>query len=120
MATALVVRWSCPQSRRGEVSLVQVNGNNRRGTPDRHSPLKNNLLPPTDKAVSALLDDLSAMGLLGETLIVMAGSSNAEGHQTGGNRLPGRPLGPGADGVLPAVAKRHSCRSSTRSVAIRT
>lgn len=33
--------------------------------------LKNDLLPPLDKAVSALLDDLEARGLLDETLVVM-------------------------------------------------
>ncbi len=33
--------------------------------------LKNYLLPPMDRAVSALLDDLEASGQLGETLIVM-------------------------------------------------
>ncbi len=58
------------------VSLVQVNlGNNE--TWDTHEAafplLKNNLFPPTDKALSALLDDLSSMGLLENTLIVMAG-----------------------------------------------
>jgi hypothetical protein len=58
------------------VSLVQVNlGNNE--TWDTHEAafplLKNNLFPPTDRALSALLDDLSATGLLGDTLIVMAG-----------------------------------------------
>ena len=35
--------------------------------------LKNDLLPPLDRAVSALLDDLSAQGLLDETLIVLTG-----------------------------------------------
>jgi uncharacterized protein (DUF1501 family) len=35
--------------------------------------LKDFLLPPTDRAVSALLDDLSERGLLDETLVVMAG-----------------------------------------------
>jgi hypothetical protein len=58
------------------VSLVQVNlGNNE--TWDTHEAafplLKNNLFPPTDRALSALLDDLSATGLLEDTLIVMAG-----------------------------------------------
>jgi hypothetical protein len=58
------------------VSLVQVNlGNNE--TWDTHQSafpnLKNFLLPPTDQAVSALLDDLDERGLLDETLIVMAG-----------------------------------------------
>jgi hypothetical protein len=58
------------------VSLVQVNlGNNE--TWDTHGNafphLKNHLLPPTDLAVSALLDDLDESGLLDSTLIVMAG-----------------------------------------------
>src|SRR5207244_4309750 len=34
--------------------------------------LKDLLLPPTDQALSALLDDLQAKGLLHQTLIVMA------------------------------------------------
>ena len=33
--------------------------------------LKDSLLPPLDRAVSALLDDLEARGLLDETLVVM-------------------------------------------------
>jgi hypothetical protein len=58
------------------VNLVQVNlGNNESW--DTHGEafehLKEKLLPPTDRALSALLDDLSESGLLDETLIVMAG-----------------------------------------------
>ena len=58
------------------VSLVQVNlGNNE--TWDTHGNafphLKNKLLPPTDKALSALIDDLSERGLLDSTLVVVAG-----------------------------------------------
>jgi hypothetical protein len=58
------------------VNLVQVNlGNNE--TWDTHGNafphLKNNLFPPTDRALSALLDDLHETGLLDSTLIVMAG-----------------------------------------------
>ena len=58
------------------VSLVQVNlGNNEAW--DTHGNafpnLKNYLFPPTDRAVSALLDDLQSRGLMDETLIVMAG-----------------------------------------------
>ncbi len=58
------------------VSLVQVNlGNDE--TWDTHGNafphLKNNLFPPTDQAVSALLDDLHSTGELDETLIVIAG-----------------------------------------------
>lgn len=56
------------------VNMVQVNlGNNE--TWDTHGDifhrLKNKLLPPTDRALCALLDDLQASGLLGSTLIVM-------------------------------------------------
>src|SRR5579875_57007 len=44
---------------------------------DNHSnifaTLKNRLLPPLDQAVSALLDDLEATGLLQETLVLMLG-----------------------------------------------
>ena len=58
------------------VNLVQVNlGNNESW--DTHGNafphLKDRLLPPTDRALSALLDDLSSSGQLDETLIVMAG-----------------------------------------------
>ena len=57
------------------VRLVQVNlGNNEAW--DTHQAafpnLKNYLLPPMDRAVSALLDDLSERGLLDDTLVVMA------------------------------------------------
>ncbi len=56
------------------VSLVQVNlGNNE--TWDTHQAafpnLKDFLLPPLDRALSALLDDLAENGLLEDTLIVM-------------------------------------------------
>lgn len=71
--------WSCLVARRmvgAGVPLVQVNlGNNE--TWDTHGNafphLKNNLLPPMDQAVSALISDLAASGELDSTLIVMAG-----------------------------------------------
>lgn len=71
--------WSLLMARRlaaAGVSLVQVNlGNDE--TWDTHGNafphLKNNLLPPTDRALSALIDDLESTGELDETLIVMAG-----------------------------------------------
>jgi hypothetical protein len=71
--------WSLLMARRlveAGVNLVQVNlGNNE--TWDTHGEafphLKDKLFPPTDRAVSALLDDLSESGLLSDTLIVMAG-----------------------------------------------
>ncbi|MDG2123775.1 MAG: DUF1501 domain-containing protein [Verrucomicrobiales bacterium] len=58
------------------VSMIQVNlGNNE--TWDNHQAifpnLKNFLLPPMDKAVAALLDDLDDRGMLDDTLVVMAG-----------------------------------------------
>ncbi|WP_165073516.1 DUF1501 domain-containing protein [Paludisphaera rhizosphaerae] len=71
--------WSLLMARRlveAGVALVQVNlGNNE--TWDTHGNafphLKDKLLPPTDRAVSALLEDLQSCGLLDSTLIVMAG-----------------------------------------------
>jgi hypothetical protein len=70
--------WSLLMARRliaAGVRLVQVNlGNDE--TWDTHGNafphLKDKLLPPTDQAVSALLDDLASTGELDETLIVMA------------------------------------------------
>jgi len=35
--------------------------------------LRNKLLPQLDQALSALLDDLAATGLLDETMVVMTG-----------------------------------------------
>lgn len=71
--------WSLLMARRlvaAGVNLVQVNlGNNEAW--DTHQAafpnLRDFLLPPTDRAVSALIDDLDANGDLDETLIVMAG-----------------------------------------------
>jgi hypothetical protein len=71
--------WSLLMARRlveSGVNLVQVNlGNDE--TWDTHGNafphLRNNLLPPTDRAVSALLDDLQQAGLLESTLVIMAG-----------------------------------------------
>ncbi|QDT07312.1 hypothetical protein K227x_57390 [Rubripirellula lacrimiformis] len=71
--------WSLLMARRlvgAGVSLVQVNlGNDE--TWDTHGNafphLKNNLFPPTDQALSALLDDLNSTGELDETLVVVAG-----------------------------------------------
>jgi hypothetical protein len=79
------------------VTLVQVNlGNNE--TWDTHGDsfprLKNRLLPPTDKALSALLDDLHQTGLLDSTLIVMAGEF---GRTPKLSTLPASYNGPGRD-----------------------
>jgi len=77
------------------VRLVQVNlGNNE--TWDTHEGifpnLKNFLLPPMDRAVSALLDDLAERGLLEETLVVMAGEFGRTPRisSLGAGHLPGR------------------------------
>ena len=78
------------------VNLVQVNlGNNE--TWDTHGNafphLKDKLFPPTDKAVSALLDDLKDRGLLDSTLIVMAGEFGRTPRVFGlptAYKLPGR------------------------------
>ena len=71
--------WSLLMARRlveAGVNLVQVNlGSDE--TWDTHGNafphLKDKLFPPTDRAVSALLDDLDESGLLQDTLVVMAG-----------------------------------------------
>ena len=58
------------------VNLVQVNlGKNSSWDTHRRNfiNLKQNLLPYTDRAVAALLDDLAASGLLDTTLVVMTG-----------------------------------------------
>ena len=77
------------------VRLVQVNlGNNE--TWDTHQSafpnLKNFLLPPMDRAVSALIDDLDSRGLLSETLIVMGSEFGRTPRISGlpGAKLPGR------------------------------
>jgi len=77
------------------VRLVQVNlGNNE--TWDTHQAafpnLKNFLLPPMDRAVSALIDDLDSRGLLSETLIVMGGEfgRTPQIKKIAGAKLPGR------------------------------
>ena len=92
--------WSLLMARRlvaAGVNLVQVNlGNNE--TWDTHGNafphLKNQLLPPTDRAISALLDDLDEHGLLDETLIVMAGEF---GRTPRISRLPQHYKLPGRD-----------------------
>ncbi len=78
------------------VSLVQVNlGNNEAW--DTHQAafpnLKDFLFPPTDQAVSALLDDLADRGLLDDTLVVMASEF---GRTPKISKIPNAPL-PGRD-----------------------
>lgn len=91
--------WSLLMARRlieAGVNLVQVNlGNNE--TWDTHGNmfphLKEKLFPPTDQALSALLDDLHESGLLDSTLIVMAGEFGRTPRistLTGSYKLPGR------------------------------
>jgi hypothetical protein len=71
--------WSLLMARRFVelgVRFVQVNlGNNEAW--DLHGSifprLRDSLFPPTDRAVSALLDDLQQTGMLDQTLVVMAG-----------------------------------------------
>ena len=58
------------------VNYVQVNlGKNSSWDTHRRNfvNLKENLLPPMDRGVSALLDDLRATGLLDDTLVIMTG-----------------------------------------------
>ena len=86
--------WSLLMAKRlveAGVNLVQVNlGNNETwDTHDNAFPLlKDCLLPPTDRALSALLDDLKDSGLLDETLIVMCGEMGRTPKIN--KKLPGR------------------------------
>ncbi len=71
--------WSLLMARQlveAGVSLVQVNLGNDESW-DTHeaafSVLRDFLLPPTDRAVSGLIEDLSERGLLDDVLVVMAG-----------------------------------------------
>ncbi len=86
--------WSLLMAKRlveAGVNLVQVNlGNNETwDTHDNAFPLlKDCLLPPTDRALSALLDDLKESGLLDETLIVMCGEMGRTPKIN--KKLPGR------------------------------
>ena len=75
--------------------MVQVNlGNNESW--DTHQSafpnLKDFLLPPMDRAVSAFLDDLEASGLLSETLVVMGSEfgRTPKISKIPGAKLPGR------------------------------
>ena len=72
------------------------------------SRLRDNLLPPLDQAVSALLDDLGNRRLLDETLVVMLGEfgrtpRNLEVHA--GCRPRARPL---AESLLGGLRRRGS------------
>jgi hypothetical protein len=78
------------------VNLVQVNlGNDE--TWDTHGEafphLKDKLLPPMDRSVSALLEDLHDRGMLDETMVVMAGEFGRTpkiSHLPQYYKLPGR------------------------------
>ena len=78
------------------VNMVQVNlGNNEAW--DTHGDaswrLKEKLLPPTDRALSALLDDLNESGLLDTTMVVMGGEfgrTPRQSHSAASYDAPGR------------------------------
>jgi uncharacterized protein (DUF1501 family) len=67
---------------------------------DNFGRLKNQLLPPLDRGLAALLDDLAASGLLDETLIVAAGEF---GRTPKISMLPGATI-PGRDHWAPVYS----------------
>lgn len=90
--------WSLLMARRlieSGVNLVEVHLGNCDSW-DTHVnnfvTLKEFLLPPTDRAVSGLLDDLSERGLLDDTLVVMAGEFGRTPNVVDANKAhkPGR------------------------------
>ena len=91
--------WSLLMARQlvqAGVNLVQVNlGNNEAwDTHDNNFPLlRDCLLPPTDRGMSALLDDLQSLGMLEETLVVMGGEMGRTPQVTAQNRSPGAKAG---------------------------
>lgn len=119
--------WSLLMARRLVeigVNLVQVNlGNNE--TWDTHGNafphLKDHLFPPTDRALSALLDDLAASGQLDETLIVVAGEFGRTPKVTllpAHYKLPGRDHWGAVQSVLFAGGGVHGGNVIGRSDAI--
>ena len=78
------------------VTLVQVNlGKNETwDTHENNFPLlRDCLLPPTDRGISALLDDLKTRGLLDNTLVVMCGEMGRTPKVNSGmseSKVPGR------------------------------
>jgi len=52
---------------------------------DNFNALKNKLLPPTDQAFAALLEDMSASGLLKETLVILMGEFGRSPQITASN-----------------------------------
>lgn len=91
--------WSLLMARQlvqAGVNLVQVNlGNNESwDTHDNNFPLlRDCLLPPTDRAVSALLEDMNSLGLLEETMVVMLGEMGRTPKVNALNRSPGAQAG---------------------------
>jgi len=91
--------WSLLMARQlveAGVTLVQVNlGNNETwDTHENNFPLlRDCLLPPTDRGISALLDDLKTRGLLDNTLVVMCGEMGRTPKVNSGmseSKVPGR------------------------------
>lgn len=101
--------WSLLMARhlvQAGVQLVQVNlGNNE--TWDTHDNnfvlLRDCLLPPTDRGISALLDDLQSLGMLDETLIVMCGEMGRTPKVNAANRSPGCKAGRDHWGAVQSV-----------------
>lgn len=91
--------WSLLMARQlvqAGVNLVQVNlGNNESwDTHNNNFPLlRDCLLPPTDRGISALLDDLESLGMLDETLIVMVGEMGRTPRVNSANRTSGAKAG---------------------------
>lgn len=101
--------WSLLMARQlvqAGVNLVQVNlGNNESwDTHDNNFPLlRDCLLPPTDRGISALLDDLEMRGMLEDTLVVMVGEMGRTPRVNSANRSPGARAGRDHWGAVQSV-----------------
>ena len=79
--------------------------------------LKDRLLPPTDRGVSALLDDLAATGLLDETLVIVTGEFGRTpriGATHRQRQRPGRPR-PLVDGASRPPSPARGSAAARRS-----
>ena len=84
---------------------------------DNFNALKKRLLPPFDKGVSALLEDLAASGLLDETLVVMAGEFGRTPKigNSGGSKIPDATTGgPSSPPPSPCRSARWAVHRSVR------
>ena len=97
------------QANMGRVQNWDTHGDN---LPDAEEQL----LPPLDQGVAALLDDLEATGLLDETLVMMLGEFGRTPKISGNRSRERRPRSLGAVLLRPVRRRRRARRPGHRQV----